>query len=90
MGWKLRDTLTMNANEENSNTLERLLDLARRIEESRNEQETQFDYRASQMNNFRRRRCGIQHGVSGRSGVLPSPFFILDSSNRLQITGLPS
>ena len=89
MGWKLRDSPTMNANEENSNTLERLLDLARRNEES-NEQETQFDYRASQTNNFRRRRCGIQHGLSGRSGVLPSPFFILDSSNRLQITGLPS
>ena len=39
----------------------------------------------------RRRRCGIQHGVSGRSNsIAHSPFFTTDSLNRLQIASFPS
>lgn len=95
MGWRLR-TNNDASNDSSSNvppngTLNSstsLMDLSRSLIEY-SELETQSNNTDGQMP--RRRRCGIQHGVSGRSNsIAHAPFFTIDNSNRLQVTTLPS
>lgn len=91
MGWRLRNTDSNNASTDSpsrSNNSVGLMDLSRNYIEY-SELEVQPNNSDGQLP--RRRRCGIQHGVSGRSNsIVHTPFFTIDGSNRLQVIHLPS
>ena len=93
MGWRLRNDDRTNSSTSGTpnralTTTTSLMDLSQSYME--------YSDLEAQPNNTdarvpRRRRCGIQHGVSGRSNsIAHAPFFTTDSLNRLQIATLPS
>ena len=94
MGWKFRNNASSddpsihNTQNRNLNASVSLMDLSRSFIEY-SELESPSNNRDGQIP--RRRRCGIQHGVSGRANsIAHSPLFTTDNSNRLQIDTLPT
>ena len=94
MGWRFRNNGTSNNSASNASSNRNLNSSASLVNLSQSFM--QYSELETQSNNTdcqipRRRRCGIQHGLSGRSNSIAHlPFFTTDSSNRLLVPTLPS
>ena len=95
MGWRLRSNGTSNNSASHAPSSNRPLNSSASVVDL-SQSFMQYSELETQTNNTdcqipRRRRCGIQHGLSGRSNSIAHlPYFTIDSSNRLLVATLPS
>ena len=94
MGWRLRSNGTSNDSASSASSNRALNSSASSVDLSQNcmqcsELEAQSNNTDCQF--LRRRRCGIQHGLSGRSNSIAHlPYFTTNRSNGSLVATLPS